>query len=173
MRHHLTAAAAVAALATVTTTGVGAAHAYEEQLPHPRNSILTAAATCDDRLVGWLTQAGFKGRHVKVAWAVAMRESNGQPGEATWPDLGLFQLNAPTWQGSRYWPGDVYDPVQNARAVKRMVKDHGWQPWGLNVSKGQVSYDFTSYGGWSEWQRQAWIVEPFQRYRAMFPKRCR
>ena len=164
--------AALTAVAALTT-GVGAAHAYEEQLPHPRNAILTTAAACDDRLVGWLTQAGFKGRHVKVAWAVAMRESNGQPGEASWPDLGLFQLNAPTWQGSKYWPQDVFDPVQNARAVKRMVNDHGWQPWGLRVSKGQVSYDFSSYGGWSSWQRQNWIIEPFQRYSALFPRECK
>jgi hypothetical protein len=24
----------------------------------------------------------------------------------------------------------------------------GWQPWGLRVKNGQVSYDFSSYGGW-------------------------
>ena len=116
-----------------------------------------APKPCKDRLVGWITEAGFTGTSVRVAWAIAMRESNGQPGESSYPDLGLFQLNAPSWQGSKYWPADIYDPVQNAKAVKKMVKDMGWQPWGLRVKNGHVTYDFSSYGGWSSWQHQNWI----------------
>lgn len=165
--------ATILAAALLPLAGGSAAHAYEERLPHPRNTIIEAgAAKCDDRLVGWLRQAGFKRKHLKVAWAVAMRESNGQPGESTWPDLGLFQLNAPSWSGSKYWPANVYDPVQNARAVKRMVKAYGWQPWGMRVTRGRVSFDYSSYGGWSAWQRQAWIVEPYYRYAAQFPREC-
>ena len=128
---------------------------------------------CNDRVVKWIRAAGFKGANVRVAWAIAQRESNGNPNESTWPDLGLMQLNAPSWQGSKYWPADIYDPVQNLTAVRRMVGDMGWQPWGLRVSKGQVSYDFSSYGGWSSWQHQNWIIAPFEKYYAAFPKRCR
>ena len=131
------------------------------------------AKPCKDRVVAWIEQAGFKGTNVRVAWTVAQRESNGQPGESTWPDLGLMQLNAPSWQGSRYWPADVYDPVQNLTAVRKMVRDMGWQPWGLRVKRGVVTYDFSSYGGWSSWQHQNWIVEPFERYYAQFPQACR
>lgn len=128
---------------------------------------------CNDRLVGWIKEAGFTGVSVRVAWAVAQRESNGNPRESSWPDLGLMQLNAPSWQGSKYWPANIYDPVQNLRAAKRMVRDHNWQPWGLRVSRGAVSYDFSSYGGWSDWQRTTWIVVPFERYWAQYPKECR
>ena len=131
------------------------------------------AKPCTDQVVSWIKQAGLKGAHVRVAWAVAQRESNGNPREASWPDLGLMQLNAPSWQHTKYWPANVYDPVQNLRAVKRMVRDMGWQPWGLRVHKGQVSYDFSAYGGWSSWRHQNWIVEPFERYWAQFPKACR
>lgn len=131
------------------------------------------AKPCKDRVVAWIQQAGFKGTNLRVAWTVAQRESNGRPSESTWPDLGLMQLNAPSWQGSRYWPEDVYDPVQNLTAVRKMVRDMGWQPWGLRVKRGQVTYDFSSYGGWSSWQQHAWIVEPFERYWAQFPKACR
>jgi len=131
------------------------------------------AKPCNDRLVGWIKEAGFTGVSVRVAWAVAQRESNGNPRESSWPDLGLMQLNAPSWQGSKYWPANIYDPVQNLRAAKRMVRDHNWQPWGLRVSRGAVSYDFSSYGGWSDWQRTNWIVVPFERYWAQFPKECR
>ncbi len=150
--------AAILATAMAVTPGVTPAKA-----PKP----------CKDRLVGWITEAGFTGTSVRVAWAIAMRESNGQPGESSYPDLGLFQLNAPSWQGSKYWPADIYDPVQNAKAVKKMVRDMGWQPWGLRVKGGQVTYDFSSYGGWSSWQHQNWIVAPFERYWTQFPKACR
>jgi hypothetical protein len=132
-----------------------------------------APKPCKDRVVAWIKEAGFTGANVRVAWAIAQRESNGQPDESTWPDLGLMQLNAPSWQGSKYWPADVYDPVQNLKAVKAMVRDMGWQPWGLRVKRGVVTYDFSSYGGWSSWQHQAWIVEPFERYWAQYPKACR
>lgn len=127
---------------------------------------------CNDRLVKWIWEAGFRGEEIRVAWAIAMRESNGNPNESSYPDLGLMQLNSPTWQGTKYWPSDVYDPVQNLKAVKKMVRDMGWQPWGLRVKNGEVSYDFSSYGGWSSWQHENWIVIPFERYYAQFPKKC-
>jgi len=128
---------------------------------------------CQDRVVKWIHKAGFKGVSVRVAWAVAQRESNGNPNESTYPDLGLMQLNAPTWQGTKYWPADVFDPVQNLTAVRKMVRDKGWQPWGLRVHKGKVTYDFSSYGMWSSWHHQNWIVAPFERYWREFPKGCR
>jgi hypothetical protein len=128
---------------------------------------------CKDRVVKWIKQAGFKGANVRVAWAIAQRESNGNPNENTMPDLGLMQLNTTAWQGTKYWPANVYDPVQNLTAVRRMVKDMGWQPWGLRVRNGQVSYDFSSYGSWSSWQHAHWIVIPFEKYYAQFPKACR
>jgi hypothetical protein len=129
-------------------------------------------AKCDNLLADWLHQAGFAGQHHKVAWAVAMRESNGQPWESTLPDLGLFQISLPAWGGSKYWPADIYDPVQNAKAARRMVKAFNWRPWGLYVSGRRVSFDFSSYGGWSDWQRYNWIVEPYRRYEAQYPKKC-
>ena len=131
------------------------------------------AKPCNDRVVAWIKKAGFTGANVRVAWAIAMRESNGNPRESTPPDLGLMQLNIGAWSGTKYWPANIYDPVQNLRAVRHMVRDFGWQPWGLRVKRGIVTYDFTSYGGWSSWQHQNWIVAPFERYWAQFPKACR
>lgn len=154
--------APLAAALLAATTALGAPAAPAQQ-PKP----------CKDRVVAWIKEAGFKGPHVRVAWAIAQRESNGQPGESTWPDLGLMQLNAPSWQGSKYWPADVYDPVQNLTAVRKMVRDMGWQPWGLRVKRGQVSYDFSAYSMWSSWQHQNWIVEPFERYYVQYAKACK
>jgi hypothetical protein len=138
----------------------------------PAATPVKAPKPCKDRVVAWIKEAGFKGEHVRVAWAVAQRESNGNPNEATPPDLGLMQLNA-VWQGTKYWPNNVFDPIENLTAVRKMVRDMGWQPWGLRVKGGQVTYDFSAYGGWSSWQHQNWIVAPFERYYAQFPKACR
>jgi hypothetical protein len=155
---------AEAALAAALVAGGGAS--TPPPAPEPRVKV------CKDRLAKWIHQAGFKGVNVKVAWTVAMRESNGNPGESSWPDLGLMQLNAPSWQGTKYWPANVYDPIHNLTAVRKMVRDMGWQPWGLRVHRGQVAYDFSSYGMWSSWQHHNWIVAPFERYWRQFPKRC-
>ena len=131
------------------------------------------AKPCKDKVVKWIKAAGFKGESVAVAWAVAQRESNGDPSESTYPDLGIVQLNVDAWQGSKYWPANVYDPVQSFTSMRRMVNDMGWQPWGMRVKRGVVSYDYSSYAGWSDWQRLNWIVIPFERYYRQFPKACR
>jgi hypothetical protein len=132
-----------------------------------------APKPCKDQVVNWIEQAGFTGIERRVAWSIAMRESNGNPNESSYPDLGLMQLNAPSWQGTKYWPANVYDPIDNLGAVRKMVRDMGWQPWGLRVKNGQVTYDFSAYGGWSSWHHQNWIVAPFERYWRQFPKACR
>lgn len=128
---------------------------------------------CEDKVVKWIKAAGFKGAKVRVVWAIAQRESNGNPNESTWPDLGIIQLNAPSWQGSKYWPANIYDPVQSFTAMRLMVRDMGFQPWGMYVRNGRHGYDFSAYGGWSSWHHQNWIVAPFERYYAQFPKACR
>jgi hypothetical protein len=152
-----------AALTAVLVAGAAAS---------PPLALEPRAKVCKNRLANWIHHAGFKGVNVKVAWAVAMRESNGNPSESSWPDLGLMQLNAPSWQGTKYWPANVYDPIQNLTAVRQMVRDMNWQPWGLRVKGGKVTYDFSSYGGWSSWHHQNWIVAPFERYWRQFPKGC-
>lgn len=128
---------------------------------------------CNDRVVKWIWEAGFRGEEIRVAWAIAQRESNGNPNESTYPDLGIMQLNSPSWSGSKYWPANIYDPVQSFKAVKKMVRDMNWQPWGLRVKNGNISYDFSSYGMWSSWHHQNWIVYPFEKYYAQFPGKCR
>jgi hypothetical protein len=132
-----------------------------------------APKPCKDKVVAWIDQAGFTGIERRVAWAIAQRESNGNPNESSYPDLGIVQLNAPSWQHTKYWPNNVYDPVQSFTSMRRMVKDMNWQPWGLHVKGGKVTYDFSAYGGWSSWHHHNWIVAPFKRYYAQFPKACR
>lgn len=150
--------AAVMALAlTVTPTAVPA----------------KAAKPCNDPIVKVIKDAGWKGRDVRIAYAVAWRESNHNPRESTYPDLGLFQLNAPSWSRTRYWPANPLDAHQNARAAQSIWRDYSWRPWGLNPTGTGV--DARDYR-WSQWQITNWIWRPYvtglQRFDRL-PKACR
>lgn len=88
-------------------------------------------------LVNVLQRAGFAGEALRVAWAVAMRESGGYPG-AIGPyntngsrDHGLFQLND-IHLGRYIDPAAVNDPLANARAAYVMSRGGtDWSHWGL------------------------------------------
>lgn len=132
-----------------------------------------APKPCKDPIVQVIRDAGWKGIHQRIAYAVAWRESNHRPNESTYPDLGLFQLNSPSWSGTKYWPANPLDARQNARAAWRIWKDHSWQPWGLNP-KG-TGVDASAYQ-WSQWQIDNWIWRPYVTGLGLYdnlPKACR
>lgn len=102
-----------------------------------------------------LHAAGFKGRALRIAWAVAMKESHGRPlahnlnSKTGDNSYGVFQVNMLGAMGAnrREWLGldnnaQLLDPVTNVKAVYRMT--HGgtdWGSWGLgpNAYKGSAS----------------------------------
>lgn len=151
------AAVLVTATAGVVSCGPRPAHAA----PPPATVAVKAgkaAKPCKDPIIKVIRAAGWKGNQQRVAYAVAWRESNHRPGESTYPDLGLFQLNAPTWQGTKYWPADPLDAYSNAKAAHRLWRDHSWRPWGLNASGTGV--DMRDYS-WSAWQIEHWVWRPY------------
>jgi hypothetical protein len=105
-------------------------------------------------LVDLLHLVGFEGRSLKLAWAVAMRESRGHPlshNTSTYSgdnSYGLFQINMLGNLGSDRRDkfgiksnSELLDPVTNARAAFYMSA-HGtdWGSWGL----GPNAYDGTA-----------------------------
>jgi len=107
-----------------------------------------------DDLVDVLRAVGFKGQGLKLAWAVAMRESNGRPiahndtvstGDNSY---GMFQINMFGRLGpdrrSKYCladNSDLFDPVTNAKVAFHMTKGGvDWGAWGL----GPNAYDGTA-----------------------------
>jgi len=137
------------------------------------HSAPAAPKPCTDPIVRVIRDAGWKGDQVRVAYAVAWRESNHQPGESTYPDLGLFQINAPAWGGTKYWPAKPLNARSNAKAAHRIFKAYSWTPWGLNADGSGV--DTADYH-WSTWQVENWIWKPYvaglDRFDAL-PKGCR
>lgn len=131
-----------------------------------------APKPCKDPVVQVIKDAGWKGIHQRIAYAVAWRESNHTPSESTPPDLGLFQINL-VWSGTRYWPSSPLDAGSNAKAAYRIWKDHSWRPWALNPTGTGV--DMRDYS-WSSWQIENWVWRPYVTGLARFdalPKVCR
>ena len=118
------------------------------RLPGPVNPLykLTTPKTLTSiQLRDLLASVGFKGKSLKIAWAVAMRESHGHPysynGNTRTGDksYGLFQINMIGSLGVARKAGlristynDLFDPATNALAAYKI--SHGgkdWGSWGL------------------------------------------
>lgn len=105
----------------------------------------------DKELVDLLSQVGFKGKSLKVAWAIAKKESNGRPlahndnvgtGDNSY---GIFQINMLGYLGETRREkfgivknAELLDPVINAQAAFYMsAKGTNFGSWGW----GPDAYD--------------------------------
>lgn len=132
------------------------------------------AWTCKNRLARDLYTAGFTGYAHKQAWAVVMRESNGQnliPGHPSFngEDWGIWQINSGAWGGEPWFTyAAMSDPAKQSRIAYRILTKKGtyWRPWGLTAD-GQL--DPTHYVSWGPDLWDAWIMSPFRHYLSQYP----
>lgn len=134
------------------------------------------AKPCTDVLANTLQRAGFTGRDLREAWAIAMRESGGQPDLISHRvDHGLFQFNIDAHRDKDWWDTKrLLNADYNAR-VAFLTSQGGadWSMWGLT---GDGKTDARMYPMWDKEQVRAWITEPFERYFAessRLPRSCR
>ena len=109
----------------------------------------------NDQLIELLDAVGFKGKSLKVAWAVTKKESGGRPiahnkntgtGDNSY---GLFQINMIGDLGAARRDkfnittnDQLFDPVTNAQVAFHMTKGGtDWGAWGL----GPNAYDGTAH----------------------------
>ncbi|MER6471425.1 peptidoglycan-binding protein [Streptomyces collinus] len=100
-------------------------------------------------------QAGFTGDDIKIAAAVAMAESKGDPGaigdqgrvDQKWgPSIGLFQIRSLKHPGQFPPPdtlrieGKLKDPLYNAKTAKAIKEAHHWNQWSTFVSGAYKKY---------------------------------
>ena len=131
----------------------------------PLDKYRQATELSDNQLVDLLSLVGFEGKGLKVAWAVAKKESNGRP-KAHNDDIstgddsyGLFQINMLGSLGKdrREKFGiesnkELLDPVENAKAAFYMTaKGTNWGSWGY----GPRAYDGSS----SEPKIDQWLAK--------------
>jgi hypothetical protein len=148
-------------LLTVTTNQAYAAYTGFDtptvvtiQSVDPLDKYRDATELSSTELVDLLELVGFKGKSLKTAWAVVMRESRGHPtshytSKYTGDDsYGLFQINMLGNLGAERREkfgiksnAELLDPVTNAQAAFYMT-NHGkdFASWGL----GPNAYDGTS-----------------------------
>ena len=165
-------------IALVIVCGLGALPAEATAAP-----IWVSSQSCTNSLHDTLFEAGFRGVNLHEAWAIAMRESNGEanlgPGSPRFNghDWGLFQWNKPSW-GSQSWWNDskMVNGLYNARLAYRMSSGgRDWSLWGLD-GRGRTKADLYANYGWSSQQIYSWITQPYERYFRAFSAtlgRCR
>ncbi len=109
-------------------------------------------------LYAWLQNAGLSGEKLRVAYAVGMAESGGNPraynGNASTGDksYGLFQINmigslgpARLKQYNLKSYDDLFDPMTNIRVMIRMSNNcTNWQPWSA-YKNGSYRKFYNSY----------------------------
>jgi cell wall-associated NlpC family hydrolase len=121
-------------------------------------------------LLDWLWQAGFRGKGLRTAWAIAMRESGGDPralnDNSNTGDLsyGLFQINMIGGLGPSRRQlynlksnDELLDPATNAKVAYRLSaggKDFGAWGWGPNA-----------------YRRSEQLDSKVRQYMGMFPER--
>ena len=112
-----------------------------------------AKTLTQSQLVELLAAVGFKGKGLRLAWAVAMKESNGRPGalnnniKTGDSSYGIFQINMIGDLGPMRLAKfglttkkDLLDPVENVKAAYYMTNGGtDWSAWGL----GKNAYDGT------------------------------
>jgi len=139
---------------------------------------VSKGSSCPNHLVRTLHKAGFTGKNLREAWAIAMRESHGKPhAVSATNDIGLFQLNTTTWHGKNWWDRSRLLHAKYSARMAYKISDGGdtWYPWGL-TGEGQLSPRAYRAAGWSETQIQSSIVKPYEKYYHMFtdlPRSCR
>jgi uncharacterized membrane protein (DUF2068 family) len=123
----------------------------------PLDKFRGAKTLTQDELIELLSAVGFKGKALRTAWAVAMKESNGRPvahnktvstGDNSY---GIFQINMIGSLGKdrlalfnekfgMLKPTELFDPVTNVQVVYYMTQGGtDWSSWGL----GPNAYDGT------------------------------
>ena len=108
----------------------------------PISKYIRAKKLTKTQLYDMLKTVGFKGRNLKVAWAVAMKETHGNPlahnnnsrtGDNSY---GVFQINLYGSLKGRVQEygltsaNDLKDPVINAQVAYKMSSEgNNWSPW--------------------------------------------
>ena len=116
-------------------------------------AVIQLAPACTDPVVKVLHSAGFRGRALRYAYGIVMRESRGNARAISrTSDYGLFQFNKAAWSRShRGHSTRLLDPTYNATVAWR-ISQHGrtWYPWDIN-GRGQHLGRYTSKQTYRVW----------------------
>lgn len=111
--------------------------------------------TCKNWLVKELKRAGFKGRGLRIAWSIAMRESGGRANAiSSTGDYGVFQFNRAAWGRQPWWNTTKLLTRDYNIMIAYRISQEGktWYPWDIS-GKGSHLGRYTSYGTYSVFKK--------------------
>jgi hypothetical protein len=91
--------------------------------------------TCKNWLVKDLKAAGFKGKGLRIAWAIAMRESGGAATHiSSTGDYGVFQFNRAAWSDQPWWNTHKLLTRKYNIMIAYKISQHGhtFYPWDID-----------------------------------------
>lgn len=109
-------------------------------------AVSAVLAVCHNSLANAIHDAGFRGVNVREAWAIAMRESGGNPSSiSTTGDYGVFQFNKAAHHAAEWWDSKrLLTRSYNIGVAYRMSKGgKSWKPWDLSGT-GKFLGNYTS-----------------------------
>jgi hypothetical protein len=120
---------------------------------------------CKNHLVKELKAAGFKGRGLKIAWSIAMRESGGAATHiSSTGDYGVFQFNRAAWSSQPWWNTQKLLTSKYNIMIAYSISQHGrtFYPWDIG-GRGQYEGGYTPKS----------IYFKFKSWYKKFPSNCK
>ena len=129
------------------------------QLVEAKKKTTPAKNVCKHFLVKELKQAGFKGRSLRIAWAIAMRESGGRADAiSSTGDYGVFQFNKAAHSDQPWW-----------NTAKLLTRDYNIMV-AYDMSQGGKTFYPWDIDGQGKW-RNTWSTSgSYQSYKKWFHK---
>lgn len=112
--------------------------------------------TCHNFLVKSMREAGFKGKGLRIGWAIAMRESGGRANAiSSTGDYGVFQFNRAAWGSQPWWNTSKLLTRDYNIMIAYKISQHGktWYPWDID-GQGRHKGEYTSsavYAKYKSW----------------------
>lgn len=155
---------------TVILSGSAANAATNEQVYAKSAPIATEAIqpvvkkaekpkTCTNWLVNDLKKAGFKGKGLRIAWSIAMRESGGRANAiSSTGDYGVFQFNRAAWSDAPWWNTHKLLTKRYNIMIAYTISQHGktFYPWDID-GQGRHKGLYTSkavYAKYKSWYKK-------------------
>lgn len=110
--------------------------------------------TCKNWLVRELRDAGFKGKGLRIAWAIAMRESGGRANAiSSTGDYGVFQFNRAAWSSAPWWnTKKLLTRDYNIMIAYRISqKGKTFYPWDID-GQGRHKGNYTSHSVYAKYK---------------------
>lgn len=111
--------------------------------------------SCKDKLAQRLHAAGFRGKNLRQAWAIAMRESGGNPRSiSSTGDYGVFQFNRSAHNSQPWWDSQkLLTSKYNINVAYRVSKGgKTWYMWDI-AGDGDHLGRYTSYGTYAVFKK--------------------